>query len=196
MAPGHFSLSPKGGLDLRRIEVQRISTADSAALGEFFEALAADAETVRFFHPHPFSRAFAVELCGRTTACRDRYYVARYRDRIVAYMMLRGWDEGYAIPSFGVGSHPALRDAGLGQLLLAHAAAESRDAGASKLRLTVFKNNERAVHVYRKFGFVFQDKNEQELVGLLELRPELTLPVRPINFAKLETWFAATSEAA
>jgi ribosomal protein S18 acetylase RimI-like enzyme len=177
------------------IQLQRVSSADAAALGEFFETLARDEETVRFFHPHPFSRAFAADLCARSETSRDRYYVARYRGRIVAYMMLRGWEEGYAIPSFGVCSHPGLRDAGLGQLLLAHAVTESRAAGAFKLRLTVFKSNQR-VHVYRKFGFLFQDKNEQELVGLLDLGAMPSVPVRPIKLAKLEAWFTARSQAA
>jgi ribosomal protein S18 acetylase RimI-like enzyme len=181
---------------LKGIEIQRISTADATALGDFFETLASDPETVRFFHPHPFSREFAAELCARSETCRDRYHVARYRGRIAAYMMLRGWDEGYAIPSFGVCCHPGLRNAGLGQVLLAHAVAESRAAGAGKLRLTVFKSNERAVHVYRKFGFVFQEKNDNELVGLLDLGPDLSLPVRAVNLGKLEAWLTATSQAA
>src|SRR5262249_7262953 len=104
--------------------------------------------------------------------------------------------EGYAVPSFGVCSHPALRDVGLGQALLAHAVRESRSAGASQLRLTVFKNNERAVHVYRKFGFLFHDKNEQELVGLLDLDTSLAIPVRPLNLAKIQAWFESQSRAA
>ena len=91
----------------------------------------------------------------------DRYYLALYRGRPVAYAMLRGWDEGYAVPSWGGCVHPALRGAGLGHALLVHAVAESRAAGASKLRLTVYKANQRGIHLYNKFGFVFQDKDER-----------------------------------
>ncbi len=181
---------------MKGIEIQRILTGDTTALGEFFETLASDPETVRFFHPHPFSRDFAAGLCAQAETSRDRYYVARYRGRNAGYMMLRGWDEGYAIPSFGVCCHPGLRNAGLGQVLLAHAVAESRAAGAGKLRLTVCKSNARAVHLYRKFGFVFQEKNDQELVGLLDLGADTTVPAGPINLAKLEAWFTAPSQAA
>ena len=178
------------------IAIRRISSGDALALGDFFAVVAADTETVRFFHPHAFTREFANELCRPAAAFRDRYYVTCYRDRVIAYMMLRGWDESYAVPSFGVCTHPALRDVGLGQALLAHAVEESRSAAAPQLRLTVFKSNERAVHLYRKFGFVFHDKNEQELVGLLALANCPAIPVRPINVAKIDAWFKGQTQAA
>jgi len=176
--------------------IRKISADDPAALGDFFLAVAADADTVRFFHPHPFTREFAAELCRKVGIYRDRYYVACYKNRVIGYMMLRGWDEGFTIPSFGVCNHPDLRDVGLGHALLAHAIQEGRQAGAPQLRLTVFKNNERAVHVYRKFGFLFQDKNEQELVGLLDLANCPSIKVRRLDLSKIERWFQAQTQAA
>jgi ribosomal protein S18 acetylase RimI-like enzyme len=178
------------------IVIHRITNRDAGALGDFFAALAVDAETTQFFHPHPFTREYASQLCAKIESIGDRYYVARYEGRVIAYMMLRGWDEGFAVPSFGVCSHPDLRDVGLGQALLAHAVRESQAAGAPQLRLTVFKNNPRAVHVYRKFGFVFHDKNEQELVGLLDLTQSPAIPVRPLNLSKVRAWFEVQASAA
>jgi ribosomal protein S18 acetylase RimI-like enzyme len=178
------------------VVIRKVSADDTAALGDFFMAVAADADTVRFFHPHPFTREFAAELCRKADTYRDRYYVACYKNRVIAYMMLRGWDEGYTIPSFGVCNHPDLRDVGLGHALLAHAIQESREAGAPQMRLTVFKNNERAVHVYRKFGFLFHDKNEQEVVGLLDLARCPPIEVGGLNLAKIECWFQAQTQAA
>jgi ribosomal protein S18 acetylase RimI-like enzyme len=67
----------------------------------------------------------------------------------------------------------------LGQFLLAHAIAESRAAGARRLRLTVYKENVRALHIYRKFGFLFSDKNDHELVGLIDLGSALACVHRP-----------------
>lgn len=178
------------------IDIHRISPDDTQTLGDFFITLAADSETMRFFHPHPFTREFAAQLCNDRSGRRDRYYVACFGRVVIAYMMLRGWDEGYSVPSFGVCNYPALRDVGLGQALLAHAVAECRAVGAKKLRLTVFKNNERAVHVYHKFGFVFQDKNEQELVGILDLETCSPFPVRPLNWKQIKACFEAQSQAA
>src|SRR5262249_45184585 len=155
-----------------------ICTTDATLLGDLFEAVAADAEAVRFFHPHPLTREYAAWLCGGAAARRDRYYLALYGGRPVAYAMLRGWDEGYAVPSWGGCVHPALRSAGLGHALLAHAVAESRAAGATRLRLTVYRANVRGEHLYRKFGFVFQDKDEKSVVGVLDLAGPVDLPAR------------------
>lgn len=173
---------------VKGLTTNRLSEADADSLGRFFELLAADPETTRFFHPHPLSKAFAANLCARQSTCRDRYYVTSYHGQAVAYSMLRGWDEGYETPSFGGCTHPELRGAGLGQLLLAHAIAESRAARAGRLRLTVYKENVRAVHIYRKFGFVFTDKNEHEWVGLLDLRSPVPSFTLGPDTAKLDAW--------
>jgi GNAT superfamily N-acetyltransferase len=170
--------------------MNRLTAADAVPLGRFFELLAADADTERFFHPHPLTQVFAATLCARQHACRDRYSLLHYRDCIVAYSMLRGWDEGYTVPSFGGCTHPELRGAGLGRLLLEHAIAESQAAGAPKLRLTVYKENVRAIHLYRKLGFVLSDKNEHEFVGLLDLAAAPWMDSRGPNRAKLEAWYS------
>jgi ribosomal protein S18 acetylase RimI-like enzyme len=170
------------------LATQRVSAADAERLGDFFEVLRADKETRRFFHAHPLTKAFAADLCARQTSCLDRYYVTDYQGRIAGYSMLRGWDEGYEIPSFGGCTDPELRGAGLGHILMAHAIAESRIAGARKLRLTVYKQNGRALYIYRKFGFSFSDKNEHECVGLLDLGAAVLRNSGGPDIAKLETW--------
>jgi ribosomal protein S18 acetylase RimI-like enzyme len=151
------------------LTITQLGLDDADALGVFFEALASDAETTRFFHPHPLTRAFAQELCSRLSQGQDRYYALWDGDTIIGYAMLRGWDAGYEAPSFGVCLAPGRRQEGLGQRLTRHAIAECRRLGARRLRLTVYRGNERAVHIYRKLGFVFTAKNAEELVGLLEL---------------------------
>ena len=48
-----------------------------------------------------------------------------------------------------------------------HAAAKAR--GATKVRLTVYNENQRAVELYRRMGYQFEAKNDRELVGVLVL---------------------------
>jgi [ribosomal protein S18]-alanine N-acetyltransferase len=158
------------GDPLIEVDIRALSGADSPKLGTFFEALAKDAETNHFFNPHPLTREYAFELCARVERISDRYFIATQNGDVVGYSMLRGWDEGYAVPSFGACVHPAIRNAGLGKRLLAHAIDQSQLQGATKLRLTVFKANQRAVNLYRRFGFAFVDKNSHELVGMLDLQ--------------------------
>jgi ribosomal protein S18 acetylase RimI-like enzyme len=176
------------------LATKRVSEADAESLGKFFAVVAADEESARFFHPHPLSTAFAACLCALQSSYRDRYYITRYHGQVAAYSMLRGWDEGYETPSFGGCTHPGLRGAGLGHLLLAHAIAESRAAGASRLRLTVYKENVAAVHIYRKFGFVFSDKNEHELIGLLNLGSPVPDQSRNPDMAMLGAWLTRAQD--
>jgi GNAT superfamily N-acetyltransferase len=177
-----------GKTGLASLAIERLSAVDANGLGRFFEALQRDAESLRFFHPFPLTPAFAALLCARQSESLDRHYITRYHDRLAAYSMLRGWDEGYTIPSFGACTHPGLRNAGLGHWLLAHALTETRAAGAGKLRLTVYKENLRAIHLYRKFGFVFSNKNERELVGVLNLDSVLPCSGHEPDKAKLDDW--------
>ncbi|HEV3079585.1 MAG TPA: GNAT family N-acetyltransferase [Gemmataceae bacterium] len=172
-------------IDKTDLTIERLGANDAAPLGAFFQVLAADPETVRFFHPHPLTVEFAHELCRRQTHARDRFYVARYRGHMAGYLMLRGWEEGFAVPSFGGCVHPAFRGRGLGKALLAHAIQEARALAAPRLRLTVYKANARAVHVYRKFGFAFREKNEHELIGLLEISPDLRSPAQAVEKTEL-----------
>jgi ribosomal protein S18 acetylase RimI-like enzyme len=171
--------------------IRRIRTTDTALLGGFFEELASDAETVRFFTPHPLTREYAARLCATGEMRLDRYYLALYHGRAAAYAMLRGRDEGYAIPSWGGCVHPGLRSAGLGHVLMRHAVAECRAAGVTTLRLTVFKANQRGIHLYAKFGFVFQDTDDRSVVGLLNLSAVPALPAREPDRVRLQNWYAA-----
>jgi ribosomal protein S18 acetylase RimI-like enzyme len=48
-----------------------------------------------------------------------------------------------------------------------HAAAKAR--GATRVRLTVYRENLRALELYRRLGYQFEAKNDRELVGTLVL---------------------------
>lgn len=169
-------------------QIRRLTPADAIGLGGFFKTIALDAESTRFFHPHPFNQDTATYLAWHSQGKRDRYFVADYCGRIVGYSMLRGWDEGFDIPSWGGCVLPQIRNARLGQCLLAHGIRESQAAGAAKLRLTVYKDNHRAVHVYRKFGFVYKDKNERELIGMLDLTTVKDLQAVQPNDEPMRAW--------
>jgi ribosomal protein S18 acetylase RimI-like enzyme len=109
----------------------------------------------------------AKKLCGYSG--RNLYYVACVGTAVLAYGLLRGWDEGYEIPSLGIAIHPEARGQGLARPFMAflHAAAKAR--GATKVRLTVYTENRRAVELYRRMGYQFEAKNDRELVGMLVL---------------------------
>ncbi len=177
--------------------IRRLEPTDESGLAAFFVACAADADTRRYFHPHPLTPGFAADLCRRIPGMKDRYFVAELARRVVGYAMLRGWDEGYAAPSFGGCVHPRLRGAGLGHILLDACVNESRDARATSLRLTVARGNEAGIHLYRKFGFDLHPKDAENLMGLLDLvGPAIVAPVPRPGPDIVAAWMKSQSLAA
>ena len=99
----------------------------------------------------------------------DLYYVLGSAQRILAYGMLRGWDEGFDVPSLGLAVAPDSRRRGFGILMLEflHAAAGCR--GAESVRLTLYAANEEARSLYARFGYRFAERAPGVLVGTRSL---------------------------
>lgn len=57
-------------------------------------------EHVRFFYALPREEAALAAVLGNRT--KDTYHGLFEGEELVAFFMLRGWDDGYAIPAFGV----------------------------------------------------------------------------------------------
>ena len=135
------------------------------ALGDFFEAIAAS-EDSSLFHPHPLTRPAAIELCQYDGS--DLYLAAVCDGRVLGYGLLRGWDEGYTIPSLGIALANAARGTGLARAFMLYLHAAARQRGAKRIRLTVYRRNTRAVALYKSLGYRFEPKNEAEEIGLLD----------------------------
>ncbi len=135
-------------------------------LAAFFDRLRA-AGVDRFFHPHPLTpEAAASKACHQG---KDFYCVMLDGASVAGYGMLRGWEEGYEIPSLGIALDPAYEGRGYGRLLMSflHEAAARR--GAAQVRVRVHPDNARAISLNRKFGYVFRGEERGQLVAVLEL---------------------------
>jgi glycosyltransferase involved in cell wall biosynthesis len=140
---------------------------DDAGLAKLFDAFRA-AGIDKFFHPHPLT---AEEAAARANhKGKDVYAIVCDGARAVGYGMLRGWDEGYDIPSFGIAVDPAAQGQGYGRKLMEFLHEVARQRGAKKVRLKVYPDNERAVNLYRELGHQFEPTLENgQLVGYLDL---------------------------
>lgn len=118
----------------------------SKEIKEFFKAIKGD----RYFHPFPFTD----ETIDKILNAKKDVYRFIYCDKIIGMFMLRGWDEGYEIPSFGMIVHPNYRGLGLGTFMLKWAIKICKDK-CSKIRLTVDKENKVAIYMYKREGFKF-----------------------------------------
>src|SRR5436190_1957479 len=140
---------------------------DAGDLAKLFDAFCASA-TDKFFHPHPLTTEEAAARANY--AGKDVYAIVCDGGRIVGYGMLRGWDEGYDIPSLGIAVDPATQGRGYGRKLMEFLHELAKQRGARKIRLKVYPDNERAVRVYRELGHEFEPALENgQLVGYLDL---------------------------
>jgi ribosomal protein S18 acetylase RimI-like enzyme len=152
----------------QQLEIRRVCLDLERPLAELFAAFVAAGDD-RTFHPHPFTPEAAAERARYRG--KDVYAVAVAAGRALGYGMLRGWDEGYEIPSLGIAIHPAARALGLGRALMLYLHAEARRRGAPRIRLKVYPDNESAIALYRSLGYDFGGAREAgQLVGVKTLR--------------------------
>ena len=151
------------------IEIRKLHPSLIGPLREFFARI--DTLEIRnHFSPHEFTDEQAEHLCRYEGA--DQYFVALDGDRVVAYGMLRGWDEGYAIPSLGICVDPRHHGAGLGELMMSHLIGVAQATGAPSVRLKVKRDNPRAIALYRRVGFALGPLDADYLAGTLPLRTD------------------------
>ncbi len=148
------------------LEFCRIGPEWESGLAQFFVALDRHGDT-RHFHPHPFTQSEAHRISTYPGA--DLYYVATTGREVLAYGMLRGWDQGFETPSLGIAVHPQQRGTGLARafMLFLHAAARGR--GARRIRLKVYPDNLPAVRLYTSLGYQIVGEESGQLVACVDL---------------------------
>lgn len=142
----------------------------------FLGRLAADGDD-RLFHPHPFTPDAVATVAA--PGGRDEYLVvtAGRQGPVVAYGMLRGWEEGFSVPSLGIAVDRQWRGLGVGRRLVSHLHAIAASRGATTVRLKVYHSNTTALALYRSLGYEFQRYSPDEWLGFV------TLPIRPARAA-------------
>jgi len=150
------------------VDVRQLRPEGVAPALDLLRAVAADPEG-RFFTPHPFTREVLSGLASDPG--RDLYYLMMSGNDAVAYGLLRGWNEGYLVPSLGLAVAPPERGRGRGRILMEFLHGAARSRGADRVRLRVHPENERAVRLYRSLGYTFEapDPSTGLMVGLKTL---------------------------
>jgi [ribosomal protein S18]-alanine N-acetyltransferase len=149
-------------------ECRLLRPEDVAALGHLFDKLRTQG-VEKFFHPHPLTR----EEAGKRAAYagKDVYCVLQIGADLAGYGMLRGWDEGYEIPSLGIAVDPTRQGSGHGRRLMEFLHAVALQRGARQVRLRVYPENARAVRLYEALGYSFGSEVGGQIVGIVELNP-------------------------
>ena len=143
-----------------------LSSEHASSLANLFGRLHED-DRDNFFHPHPLT---AEEAAARSNySGRDFYCVMLLENNVIGYGMLRGWDEGFAIPSLGIALDPSSRGRGYSRVLMNFLHSVAKERGATRVRLKVDPRNSAAIELYRSLGYVLEPQADGQLIGLLEL---------------------------
>jgi len=120
--------------------LSRLLTDDDSAYGRFFTPFASDAKSL--------SATLA-------SVKQDRFWGLWFNETLAGFFMLRGFDEGYLRPSFGVYISPNFSRRGLSKLALEYSMSWCRLNGILKLMLKVHPDNTFAKKTYEQSGFRF-----------------------------------------
>jgi len=151
--------------------IRLIKPGDNKKLADFLSIISRDDNIKKFFHPHPLTKEQAEKICQAASQRKDLYFIAVEGNKIIGYAMLRGWDEGYDTPSFGICVRPEYQGRGIGKKLTNYAFDLCREKKSKKMMLKVYKDNLVACKLYKKIGFNFTNETDdkKQWVGYLNL---------------------------
>lgn len=96
-----------------------------------------------------------------TKKVKDHYMGVYWGEELTGFFMLRGFDAGYEIPSYGVYIGEKYNNKGLATLTLLHAISTCKLLNVKKLTLKVHEENIYALNLYKKYGFVQTSYDEK-----------------------------------
>jgi RimJ/RimL family protein N-acetyltransferase len=109
-------------------------------------------EYIRFFNPFSFDLTTIEDILARR---REDVFTGIYlQDQLVGFFMLRGWDKGYEVPTFGILIDERHSELGLARLSLTMAKKISRLKGSPRIMLKVSPQNAAAKYLYEEEHFV------------------------------------------
>lgn len=137
---------------LTDFSVRRLCRGDEERLAEFYESLSDRSR--HFFEPQrENSLEMMTVVVDRTLAGEDLGLIALDPSgRVIAHLFY--WHISRDVPHLGIGIRDEYQNLGLGATLFAYLVALGRHALKKQaVGLTLVKENARALHLYRKFGF-------------------------------------------
>ena len=138
-------------ISIKSVEIKEL-TPDNASI--FSKKLSEESEDyLKHFIPFAeYSEDYVKKIL--TEKKNDKYFGLFLRDEIIGFYMLRGFDSGYEIPSYGVWIYSIYANKGLSKLTLYHAFSVCKLNNIETLMLKVHPENTIAKKLYEKFGFV------------------------------------------
>jgi ribosomal-protein-alanine N-acetyltransferase len=124
------------------------------------------AQVTELFDPFPLDSVQARRIALESH--RDRFYLAVSGERPIGFSMLRGFDDGYTIPSFGIFVDRESHGEGVGRALTTWTVEQARMLGCAAVRLTVYAANVPARRLYESLGFVEHGRQPVQRAGVTD----------------------------
>lgn len=139
------------------LEIKRINTNQAKELSDLL--LKSSKEYSKHFIPFQFDLESVSTAIGK--ANKDMFYGIYVEKKLIGFYMLRGFDEGFDIPSYGVWIAKDFSSKGISKLTLQHAISVCKVNSIKKLILKVHPDNIVAKNIYENFGFIYQGVDER-----------------------------------
>jgi RimJ/RimL family protein N-acetyltransferase len=131
------------------LEIKRLDNHHSKDLADLLQS--STQQYSQYFIPFPFDLEAISGILSK--AIKDQIYGIYVEDNLAGFYMLRGFDEGYSVPSYGVWISEKYSNKGLSTFTLQHAISFCKLNTIKKIMLKVHPDNIAAKHIYEKYGF-------------------------------------------
>jgi RimJ/RimL family protein N-acetyltransferase len=160
-------------MEIANLMVRSLRVEDASALSRWLRAQ--PTAYARFFHPFGYDEPAIADALARQG--RDVFMGLFWRQEIVGFFMLRGWNEGYEVPAFGILIDEQYRGHGLEMAALETAKVICRLRKVSRLMIKMHPDNISAKGVARKTGFVQTgvEAASGNLIYHYEIKPRMGL---------------------
>lgn len=163
-----------GGGAPSELRIEAVRPADAETLAALFARNSVPA-VADGFDPFPLTAEQGRRIALDTG--EDDFYLALDATGPAGFSMLRGFDAGYAIPSFGIFVDRERQGQGIGRRLTEWTVTQARSRGCPAVRLSVYASNAAALALYASLGFNEREREtverrgraDEKIVMLLEL---------------------------
>lgn len=135
---------------MKTIEIKKLDTSHSKELSTLL--FQSDKNYSKYFIPFSFDLESINAILKEIK--KDMFFGFFINNNLVGFHMLRGWDAGYEIPSYGVFISYKYSGLGLGKISLQHAISICHLNKTNKIMLKVHPENLIAKKLYELSGFV------------------------------------------
>lgn len=156
-------------MEIANLLIRPLRAEDASALSKWLGAQ--PPAYARFFRPFGYDEPAIADALARQG--QDVFTGLFWDEQIVGFFMLRGWNEGYEVPAFGILIDEQYRGYGLEMAALDTAKVICRLRKVSRLMIKMHPDNISAKGVARKTGFVQTgvDEASGNLIYHYEIKP-------------------------